>query len=266
MKHILNNLSSEEKSRILEQHSGGKSIDGSNFKRLLESKLGNVKVLVEQEEDFLKTEWVQKSYVTPLLTNGYSQVTEINLPDGTYKMGGSGYQIDIKDSADKETGYSLIVQGGIRGMWSGNITITSKKPNVSYVGIFFKNVGYVAPKKTEKQKIVTKVSSEGLKNVTPAMVSSPPFDGYWSGYFISGEFNGVTYEWDMTGVDGFYGIRGSEDGKIISENNSYLPTQLGDRYENDAAENGVWVGFSSPAGSFVVYMTKTNQLKSVSFQ
>ena len=50
MKHILNNLSSEEKSRILEQHSGGKSIDTSNFKRLLESKLGNVKPLVNEAE------------------------------------------------------------------------------------------------------------------------------------------------------------------------------------------------------------------------
>ena len=265
MKHILNDISLEDKKRILEQHDGGKKLVIENFNKLVNNKLGTVKVLVEQDDEFLKTDWVQTSYVTPLLTNGYSQVTEINLPDGTYKMGGSGYQINIKDSTDKETGYSLIVQSGIRGEWEGDITITSKKPSKDYAGIFFKNVGYTAPEKTEKQKIVTKVSSEGLKNVTPAMISSPPFDGYWSGYFISGEFNGVNYEWDMTGVDGFYGIRGAENGKIISENNSYLPTQLGDKYENDAAENGVWVGFYSPAGRFVCYMTTNNTPKSVSF-
>jgi hypothetical protein len=46
MKHILNNISQEEKQRILEQHSGGKFIDTSGFKRLLESKLGNVKPLL----------------------------------------------------------------------------------------------------------------------------------------------------------------------------------------------------------------------------
>ena len=46
MKHILNNISQEEKQTILEQHSGGKFIDTSGFKRLLESKLGNVKPLV----------------------------------------------------------------------------------------------------------------------------------------------------------------------------------------------------------------------------
>jgi hypothetical protein len=50
MKHILNNLSSQEKNRILEQHSGGKTIDTSNFKRLLESKLGNVKPLINEME------------------------------------------------------------------------------------------------------------------------------------------------------------------------------------------------------------------------
>lgn len=49
MKHILNNISQEEKQTILEQHSGGKFIDTSGFKRLLESKLGNVKPLVMEQ-------------------------------------------------------------------------------------------------------------------------------------------------------------------------------------------------------------------------
>jgi hypothetical protein len=49
MKHLLNNLSQEEKNRILEQHSGGKIIDTSKFKRLLESKLGDSKPLVMEQ-------------------------------------------------------------------------------------------------------------------------------------------------------------------------------------------------------------------------
>lgn len=49
MKHILNNISQEEKQTILEQHSGGKFIDTSSFKRLLESKIGNVKPLVMEQ-------------------------------------------------------------------------------------------------------------------------------------------------------------------------------------------------------------------------
>lgn len=48
MKHILNNISQEEKNRILEQHTGGKTIDTSKFKMLLESSLGNVKTLVSE--------------------------------------------------------------------------------------------------------------------------------------------------------------------------------------------------------------------------
>ncbi len=51
MKHILNDISQEEKNRILEQHSGGKKIDTSKFKSLLESSMGNVKPLVSETEN-----------------------------------------------------------------------------------------------------------------------------------------------------------------------------------------------------------------------
>jgi hypothetical protein len=49
MKHILNNISSEEKNSILEQHIGGKTIDTSKFKKLLESQLGDVKPLISEQ-------------------------------------------------------------------------------------------------------------------------------------------------------------------------------------------------------------------------
>jgi hypothetical protein len=49
MKHILNDISQEEKNRILEQHTGGKTIDTSKFKMLLESSLGDVKTLVSED-------------------------------------------------------------------------------------------------------------------------------------------------------------------------------------------------------------------------
>ena len=52
MKHLLNDMSSEEKNSILEQHRGGIEIDTTKFKSLLESKLGNAKPLVtESDED-----------------------------------------------------------------------------------------------------------------------------------------------------------------------------------------------------------------------
>ena len=56
MKHILNNMSEEEKNSIREQHSGGMKVMTENFNKLINSKLGNSKPLVEQKEDTLDTE------------------------------------------------------------------------------------------------------------------------------------------------------------------------------------------------------------------
>ena len=52
MKHLLNNLSEQEKNSIREQHEGGMKLDTSRFKTLLEGKSGDVKPLVEQYDDF----------------------------------------------------------------------------------------------------------------------------------------------------------------------------------------------------------------------
>ena len=49
MKHLMNDLSIEEKNRIREQHEGGMKIDTSKFKQLMESKLGNAKPLVSEQ-------------------------------------------------------------------------------------------------------------------------------------------------------------------------------------------------------------------------
>lgn len=49
MKHLLNDLSNEEKNRIREQYEGGMSVDNSRFKKLMESKLGDVKPLISED-------------------------------------------------------------------------------------------------------------------------------------------------------------------------------------------------------------------------
>jgi len=48
MKHLLNNLSEEEKNSIREQHTDKIKIDTSKFKTLRKSKLGDVKPITEQ--------------------------------------------------------------------------------------------------------------------------------------------------------------------------------------------------------------------------
>jgi hypothetical protein len=49
MKHILNNLSEEEKNAIREQHTGGMKVITENFSKLINSKLGDVKPLVNEQ-------------------------------------------------------------------------------------------------------------------------------------------------------------------------------------------------------------------------
>ena len=49
MKHLLNGMPEWEKNSIREQSEGGMSIDTSKFRKLIESKLGNVKPLITEE-------------------------------------------------------------------------------------------------------------------------------------------------------------------------------------------------------------------------
>ena len=51
MKHLLNNLSDEEKNNIRNQHTGGMKVMTESFSRLLNSKLGDSKPLVTEEKD-----------------------------------------------------------------------------------------------------------------------------------------------------------------------------------------------------------------------
>lgn len=51
MKHLLNNLTEEEKNAIREQHTGGMKVMTENFSKLVNSKLGDVKPMVNEETE-----------------------------------------------------------------------------------------------------------------------------------------------------------------------------------------------------------------------
>jgi len=51
MKHILNDLSNEEKNSIREQHTGGMKVMTESFSRLLNAKLGDAKPLVNEQAE-----------------------------------------------------------------------------------------------------------------------------------------------------------------------------------------------------------------------
>ena len=50
MKHILNDMSEQEKNSIREQHTGGMKVMTENFSKLINSKLGDSKPLLEEED------------------------------------------------------------------------------------------------------------------------------------------------------------------------------------------------------------------------
>lgn len=116
-----------EKERIIEMHRRAVNIE---FKRF--------NIISEQDVD-----WKEKSYVKPLTDAGYTQVQEINLPDGTYKKYGGGYRVEISDGSDVPTGYVIVTNNGIRGSWGGDdLEIAGKKTNENTYKIFYKDVGY----------------------------------------------------------------------------------------------------------------------------
>ena len=75
MKHLLNDLSNEEKNRIREQYEGGITVDPSRFKNLMESKLGNVKPLISEEPEDTSADYEKYS---KLLSGGTSGQTVNN--------------------------------------------------------------------------------------------------------------------------------------------------------------------------------------------
>ncbi len=66
MKHILNNLTEEEKNSIREQHTGGKKIMIENFNKLINSTLGDSKPLMEQKDNEPKNKMAWDKLVSKL--------------------------------------------------------------------------------------------------------------------------------------------------------------------------------------------------------
>jgi hypothetical protein len=60
MKHILNDLSEQEKNSIREQHTGGMKVMTESFSKLLNSKLGDSKPLVSEQTKDGVTYSIQK--------------------------------------------------------------------------------------------------------------------------------------------------------------------------------------------------------------
>jgi hypothetical protein len=77
MKHLLNNLSEEEKNSIREQHTGGMEVISENFKNMVDKKLGDVPTYLNEQPEKITPEKIKGQKPTLPLTN---------LPEGKYQV------------------------------------------------------------------------------------------------------------------------------------------------------------------------------------
>lgn len=123
MKHILNDLSNEEKNSIREQHTGGIKVMSENFSRLLNAKLGDAKPLVNEQTPVRPPTVMDTLSVTPnkiLFQNSTNNNNIIflsirdaagkKIPNTTYKykIGGSfkgiNFDVNIRNIKRDEQG------------------------------------------------------------------------------------------------------------------------------------------------------------------
>jgi hypothetical protein len=97
MKHILNDLTEQEKNSIREQHTGGMKVVTESFSKLLNSKLGDVKVVSEQTQTTVTQTGENpgvKTSTTPPMSNPLQPLPGAKLP-GQENDGGKSELIEI---------------------------------------------------------------------------------------------------------------------------------------------------------------------------
>jgi hypothetical protein len=272
MKHILNNLTEEEKKSIREQHTGGIKIVNENFSKLIKATLGDSKPLVSEQYYPTAEERYSKA--------GYKEVMKINLPDGTYIGNPDGSatinsQENLNSVGDihiynnnQRTGYVINFNRPSRsGYKNVEINIRGGNQDTFEGKVYYKDVRYKPSDDSDiknKETLTNKVATEGIKNVTTQMISSPPFKGMYSGYQFGGEFNGTNYQWNCNGVEGMSGVRGMVDGKITSALVEEMIRGSG-KSITDAKPKSVSVGFYSDNIKFIIYTTTSNKTKCVNY-
>jgi hypothetical protein len=124
MKHILNDISQDEKNRILEQHNGGKILFIENFDKLVNNRLGTVRTLVNEQSVSATTQVCQQvpapieglnMYLnrTPDADGQYDSGANnmIELPDGTYSF------VDANNENTKKYAWVYVVDS--KKCWTG---------------------------------------------------------------------------------------------------------------------------------------------------
>jgi hypothetical protein len=139
MKHLLNNLSSDEKNRIREQYEGGMSIDNSKFKKLIETKLGDSKpLLMEAGKTVDQIIGLGPKSIDNLTKNGVDFVNDLTkLSDEFASRGIKTFDDLSKAAADKAgVGISDITDDMIESYIKNDLklyqSILAKASNAAY--------------------------------------------------------------------------------------------------------------------------------------
>ena len=136
MKHLLNNMSEEEKNSIREQHTGGMKVMTENFSKLLNSKLGDSKPLVNEQLSGGDT-----NARPPKRIDSKIESQTIKLGNNLFKLGSS----EINTDSDV---FKKVVKG-IKDSGNGDITLQGGASSVG--GDKYDNLG-LAKKRAENFK------------------------------------------------------------------------------------------------------------------
>ena len=108
MKHILNDMSEQEKNSIREQHTGGMKVMTENFSKLINSKLGDSKPLVNEGGDYDHFGLMVKPQ---LIKAGFKYIDE------PVQAGMSSYGKGYFAYPDHNTGVNLFLKSDLNGPW-----------------------------------------------------------------------------------------------------------------------------------------------------
>ena len=262
MKHLLNNLTEQEKNSIREQHTGGMEVVTKNFSRLMNGKSGDSKPLIKEQDDdkFLE------GHVANVTKDGYKQVNKISLPDGEYKKQGSGYQVNLYDSDGKTfTGYVIVTTSGIRGAWNNQPENVTNGTIRDAYKIFFKDSGYKGP--SEEKPIKTIKTKELIYLPQEIIDAPPPRTNIVNG---KGSFklkNGNLYAYDFSDVTNLT----QENTYFLSDtskNNVYKIPDMMFANTNSGENFSVWVGFTqstNPGNTATIIYQKGDENKKTNY-
>lgn len=86
----------------------------------------------------MKNDFLEESYISKLKNEGYIEVDQMDIEDGVYAKEGGGYQFKLlKDDTHIDTGYVVVTNDGIRGMWNPNrdkIMVSNGLPTYDLTG------------------------------------------------------------------------------------------------------------------------------------